>query len=349
MNLIDHTYIYIYIYIIYISFMYIFLKNRKLDFLLGVSIFFILILVSSIRESGGTDLKSYLSLWNAIKPLTSETSIGNYNYFEIGFRFLLSLFKYISDSEYFYKFSISFIIFLTLFFSLIKNRGSLTIGFLIFYLIYFVSYNLNAVGQGIAMVYFTLILPILYKSSKVKYVISAFPLFFIHKSMLLSLLIFPGKDREFKIFSYFIIIFSLILFVYTGVLNDFLKNIFYNFININHSIFNDAISSIDIAQRIILLLFMYILCFKIYRNKYNCFLFRIYAYSFMIYFIFSSMPVTATRIHMFFRIIEVIIIARTFGFPISFEKRLFVLISSIILYSPGYYIQITHPNSFLGI
>jgi hypothetical protein len=345
----DLIYIYIFVILFYLSIIVTFLKHKNIDIFFAVLIVIILLLISTIRETGGTDLSVYLNLWRAIKPFSIETLYGDFSYFEVGFRYLLSILKFINSSVYFYKFSISLILFFVLFLSIKNVNGNITIGFFIFYLSFFVSYNLNAIGQGLTMAIFCLVLPVLYKSNRFSYLLTSFSFSFLHKSMILSSIFLPNKSTHLNKTVYFLILFALILLSYSGHIKDLTGTLLHNFFNIDHSIFHNQINFLDIAQRFVLLIFMYYVSNQTSDNNFDKFLFKIYAYSLFLYFIFSAFPITATRIHMFFRIIEVILISRFYSSSVPFNNKLLVMFFIILFYTPGFYVQIAHIDSKLGI
>ena len=345
----DLIYIYIFLLLFYLSVIVIFLKHKYIDIFSAVLIVIVLLSISTIRKTGGTDLSIYINLWNAVKPFSIETIYGDFSYFEVGFRYLLSILKAINSSEYFYKFSISFILFFVLFISLKNVNANITIGFFIFYLSFFVSYNLNAIGQGLAMSVFCLILPVLYKPNRFIYLFTSFIFSFIHKSMILSFIFLPNKNRRFNKTSYLFILFLLILLSYSGDIKELTATLLHNFLNIDHSVFINQINIVDITQRFVLLIFMYYICKKNPDGDFDKFLFKIYAYSLFLYFIFSAFPITATRIHMFFRIIEVILISRFYSSSVPINYKLLVMFFIILFYTPSFYVQIAHIDSKLGL
>ena len=323
-------------------------RSRLFFFMIALVVIGYMIFVSAARTSGGTDLSEYLSLWETLIPFSTDTYTGNYSYFEPGFRLFLSTLKGIYDNPSFYLFSIALFIHLILIISIIRVSGNALIALLVFYLSFFVSYTLNGAGQAVTMVIFILILPLLYQGRAFLYSSVIFATMLFHKSIIL---IFPAiLFNKFlkKTTTYFLILILAIFLNQLGAIN-FLGSLVGIPIQSLPQIYTDSsIGIFDILQKAILLIFAYICVAKVTKSEFDWFVLKLYLAAPPLYFVFMDLPIFATRMYIFFRILEVVILSRTFEEIRNSNNKLIYLFIIMILYLPGFYVQITHPDSILA-
>ena len=303
--------------------------------------------VSGARTSGGTDLNKYIHLWDVLIPFSSDTYVGDYSYWEPGYRLFMSTLKGIYYHHVFYLSVVALLIHLLLIIGIMKIKGNPLMALLIFYLSFFVSYTLNASAQGFAMVFFIFTLPLIYQNRKILYSLSIFVAMFFHKSVIS---IFPVVILSRYInspISYSLTVILAIILSQVGLIQllEHLFGIDFQFIPAVY--FESNIGITDFLHKGILLIFCYLCVIKITKSDFDWFVLKLYSLAFPIYILFLEMPVMATRFYLFFRILEVVILSRTFEKIRGVNNKLIYLLLVLIIYLPGFYVQITHPDSAL--
>lgn len=307
-----------------------------------------MVFVSGARSSGGTDLIAYLVLWDRLVPFSTDTYTGDYSYWEPGFRLFLSTLKGIYNAESFYLFTMALLIHLLLIVSIMKVKGNLIIALLVFYLSFFVSYTLNGVAQAVTMVIFILILPLLYQGRTFIYSSIILSTIFFHKSIAL---IYPAilLSKLLKSsLTYFLFLILALFLNQMGAIN-FVGSLIGIPIQSLPEIYSmSSIGILDLLQKGMLLIFSYLCVTKVMKSNFDWFVLKLYLVAFPLYLLFMELPIFATRVYIFFRILEVVILSRTFEKIRNANNKLLYLLIIMILYLPGFYIQITHRDSVLG-
>lgn len=306
-----------------------------------------IIFVSGLRISGGTDLDAYLNLWNQLVPFSKETYNGNYSYFEPGIRYFLSFLKGVYNHFSLYLIAISAVIHFLLMISVVRLNGNTLIALVVFFLNFFVSYSLNASAQAITMVVLIFLLPILYQKRFLMYSTIVTIMAFFHKSILLALPIYMISKVVRSVWLYMFVLVISVLLYYFSILENLSTFIGFD-IKILQAVYGaSTVGVLDFSQRLVLLLFCYFSVSRVLRSDFDWFVLKLYALSLPLYIVLLELPVFATRVHFFFRILEVVIVSRTFESISKSNIKLLYVFLVFVLYIPGFYIQITHPDSIL--
>lgn len=229
-----------------------------------------------------------------------------------------------------------------------KVKGNVLIALLVFYLSFFVSYTLNGAAQAVTMVIFILILPLLYQGRAFLYSLVIMVTLFFHKSIILiyPAILFSKFLRSLA--AYFLFLILALILNQVGVV-DFIGSLINIPIQSLPEIYSESsIEIIDLLQKGALLIFSYLCVAKVTKSDFDWFVLKLYSAAFPLYFLFMELPIFATRLYIFFRILEVVILSRTFEKIRNANNKLLYLLIIMILYLPGFYIQITHPDSVLG-
>ena len=201
--------------------------------------------------------------------------------------------------------------------------------------------------SSFAMVFFIFTLPLIYQNRKILYSLSIFVAMFFHKSVIS---IFPVVILSRYInspISYSLTVILAIILSQVGLIQllEHLFGIDFQFIPAVY--FESNIGITDFLHKGILLIFCYLCVIKITKSDFDWFVLKLYSLAFPIYILFLEMPVMATRFYLFFRILEVVILSRTFENIRGVNNILIYLLLVLIIYLPGFYVQITHPDSAL--
>jgi hypothetical protein len=325
-----------------------YIPNRKFSLFLVLTNVIFVVTVSGMRTSGGTDLHNYIQLWSQIKPFSIETHGGDFTYWEPGFRYLVSVIKGIWNQEHFYLFIMALTIHFLLVKSIIKLKGNPIIALYIFYLSYFVSYSFNAVGQAVTMVGFIFLLPYIYERRILIYFSIIFAMTFFHKSILLTLPVLIASKLIKNIYIY-IVTLMISLALYKLKVLAMLGSILGIDMGALSTIYGEStVSLLDFVQRLVLLYFCYLCVVRCLKTNFDWFVLKIYAAAFPFYIALLELPIVATRVHIFFRILEIVVLSRTYETIIKRVNKLLYLLIITMLYIPAFYIQITHPDSIIG-
>ena len=72
--------------------------NKKITIFFEVSFFALLVFIAGLRGNVGTDTQEYLRFWYGLAPLYSYDS-DYYSNFELGYKFVFSIIKILSNSD----------------------------------------------------------------------------------------------------------------------------------------------------------------------------------------------------------------------------------------------------------
>jgi hypothetical protein len=337
-------YIILYIGLLFFSLILSIRYNGVIDKSVGVIFVFSFVFVSGLRVSGGTDLPAYLELWRNIIPGTLDTYRGDYSYFEPGFRLFMGAVKYFSESNILYLASVALLIHSLNFYGFYKARIPIVFGNFIYLNIFFISYSLNAVQQAIAMAIMVSLISRLMHSNFITGYLTSLLFVFMHKSMVLFLASSYFLRKQFSI----VVLVLLLVFAFLVY--------YFSFFNILISQFAFLSGFTDFEKKITIFNFVYkisvfFICVLIIRyskpNVLDRALFVGVFLGLVLYVAFFDVAVLATRLFMFFRVFEMILIGRFF-FKVKFglKRFMFVFIVSII-YLPVFISQIIHEDSYL--
>jgi hypothetical protein len=286
------------------------MKNNKVLFYI---LFGLLIFIASIRYGVGTDYFTYLNFFANINDL------NQFNHFEIGLRIISIIFKNLGleSIHLFGVFALISIIPLSI--GVFNNSYFPFFSFFIYFNAFYPNYIFNAVGQGITMGIFIYLIDDITKNNYKRVFIWSIIAFLFHKSGILILVAYLFSRIKFN-YRFFLvsIAISLVLFPLRNLYSNLIINIlpfqlekqilFYS------SVFKDQVTFIGLIQRL-LILFPFINFYKkAIITKKEQIIFRMYFLGFIFYILFSFQGMFATRINMFFRILEIIM------FPILIRR-----------------------------
>jgi hypothetical protein len=327
------TYAFLFFLFLFYTLKYNILSNNRNAVAIGrvaKRLVFILIIFAGLRYKTGTDFESYMGIWSGIKPIYFffNNDFG-YASLEPGFLFFTSLLRTISTSEILFLLSMSSISIIPVYLGLKKINILYVIPGLFFYLlVFYIPYIFNGMRQAVAMGIFVYTLPYILDDKKKKIILLTLLAISFHTSgiiILISYLIYKIKIN----LSFFLVggvSLTVLLSKYVSVQLVFEKlglNIYYL------EELSKSTSVFQILTRIIVLLFL-LLFYRLFvqNSSYNIVyknLFKAYFLGFFIYVYFFELNTFATRINMFFRVLEVIL------FPIILisTKR---LMNKVIVY-----------------
>lgn len=307
-----HIYIISYIVLLCIAFFEFFedrIKNHYLKFLLFAIVLSWLVLLSGTRYGVGYDFNSYLSIFKHVDSLSADAA---YNYLEPSFKLIIIFFKGLNFPPYFLFFVFSTILFTFLGIGIKRTSKLPFLSLFIFFLIFWIGYVFNVLRQGVAMSVFIYIIPDI-KDKKFSKV-----LFF---SLLSSTIHFTGI---FIIISYFLYHISIKRSTYIAII---LGAIVYYF---NSTRFFDLMvlllpSGLDsklidymgrfpggvdltsyLLRLIIIAIFIYFYNSLKEEDGFQG-VFNMYMLGFLIYTMLSFQSQAATRLNMFFRVLEIVL------------------------------------------
>jgi len=307
-----YIYIISYIVLLCIAFFEFFedrLKNQYLTIFLYTIILLFLIILSGARYNVGADFNSYLSIFNNVNSLSADAP---YSYLEPGFKLIIIFFKGTNFPPYFLFFVFSSILFSFLGVGIRRTSELPFLSLFLFFLIFWIGYVFNVLRQGIAMSIFIYLIP----DIKNKYFSKV--LFF---SLLASAIHFTGI---FILFSYILYHFSFNKSVYVAVvvasvIYYFNSTSFFNLVVLllppgldsklidYMSRFPGGVSLTSYLLRLIIVVIFLYFYNSLKKREGFTGVFNMYILGFLIYTFLSFQSQAATRLNMFFRILEVIL------------------------------------------
>lgn len=288
-------------------------SNRRKKYLAFVFLI-MLLFFAGFRDSLGTDYKTYSLIYYGVN------NINDYSYLEIGFRALILFSKFIS-TEPWSMFLLATSITIIFIGSGIKKSSVLPLfSVFLFFSVFFINYTFNGIRQGISMAIFLFSVESITEDKrliKVLFYTLLASLFHLSGLFILLAYIFAKIPIHKKLYKIFFIILILLFFLSSSisvVADNILPTVLINKLNVFNQNFSESVNIINIAQRVIILLLMILFYDKIFIGKKQNRLFKIYFLGFVLYSMFSFQIVFATRINMFFRILEILI------FPLILQR-----------------------------
>ena len=297
-------------------FISLFYKNIEKNNLLLFIVFSFLFILASVRYNIGTDYIYYSVFFQSVKPLTLHP---NYtfpsDYMEPLFMHIVALFKYIISNPIFYFSFWSFITLLFFWLGIKKESSNYILSVFILYCIFYHHYLFNTIRQGVVMGIFIYSVRDILDRNFFKILFISIVSSFIHSSGLFILLAYIISFVKVKSRLTIFGLLFLSIFVWKSGLGEQIFTIFaIKFQNVIPNLymyvkvfFYDH-SLTQISQRLLLLIpliYYYPILSK--DDKFSK-LFSIYFFGTLIYFSFGFFGLFITRINMFFRILEILLI-----------------------------------------
>lgn len=304
------VYLYIAIFVGFLGFLNVYLKEVKPLFILTSAV---VVLFCSLHYGVGFDYFSYEFMYGRVGVLDYSIIRGEY-----GFLFILNCLKSLGLS---YEIA-RVIILLTLnllFVGFIQQYSNNKILSQFILLTFYFTFQFSALRQALALsIFYCFGLNLVLKEKYIHFYIFVLLLAFIHVSSLVLLLIplYMKFNHYFKNKETVIIIVAFLLSVFSGlIVRKYIVDYAETKFNIMGSLF-----------RIITFLIIYILG----RNKFKGVdykLFQIYLLGFSIYALFISFDLIASRLFVYFKILDIILLVRL----ITFYKHRLPLTSLILV------------------
>lgn len=296
------------LFVSFFSFLRVFVRYRTEV----VEWFFILTLVyiSTFRSIYvGADTFNYTEFFR-LSPDLFNFDNSYLNYLEPGFRLYMSIIKVFSSSQEFFLFVSSLFCILPLYFGLKKLKLEYSlVGLMVFLMVFFVPYSLNALRQAIVMSLFIYSLSFFNDKKTLIIILLTILATSIHSSGILIVFSYLLYSLDYKK-SVILSILSLMLlmvFSYFG----FAQYIVFDLGGVDSDVytvkFNETTSITQYISRLILIAVIGFFSF----NQSNIFfkkIFILYLFGFFVYLALSENNMLATRFNMFFRVLEVVII-----------------------------------------
>ncbi len=312
----------------------------------------------SLRYGQGTDYLTYLSIYANIEPLHTLPNYFafSYNKIEIGFFYLISLFRMFGA-----HFTI-FITFVTVFSFFMLGRfirrfssAAPILSITIFYAVYSITYMESGIRQMLAIaIVLGFVLVEWDNGHHVLPVVGIALASLFHTSALLMLLLpilcWKGNSKLFFIdwkLTKSIVILSIILLL-GAVINLFDWSRWISFLpaRLEYTLWyyyqeRSGISYLAFANRTLFALIIF--CFSYYFRRAltdtDRLLFNMYIIGYLIYILFISFDLIASRCNVYFRIVEIALIPQLFTKDKRFVTRKIVLLPGLVLLVSFLYVK----------
>ena len=308
--------------ILFLSFLSIFKKNIEKNNLIIFIIFSFLFIFASIRYNMGTDYPYYALFFESVKPLTFHP---NYtfpsNYMEPMFMYIVAIFKYIFSSSTFYFSLWSFIALFFFWLGIKRESNNYILSVFILYCIFYHHYLFNTIRQGVVMGIFIYSIKDILDRKTLKVLFIGILSSFIHSSGLFIIIAYIVSFIQFKSrLTLLLLIMSSIFIWKSGIGEQIFTFVALKYQNVIPNlymyvkVFLYDHSLTQISQRLILLIpLIYYYPILSTDHRFSK-LFSIYFFGAIIYFCFGFFGLFITRINMFFRILEILLI------PLLYQK-----------------------------
>ena len=309
-------------------------RKKNVYFINNASRFlvFLLIFFAGFRYKTGTDFDSYLGIWSGIKPIYYFFN-SNFGYasLEPGFLFFVSILRTISTSEILFFFSLSTISIIPVYLGLKKiNLYFIIPGLFFYFLIFYIPYVFNGMRQAVAMGLYVYSFYFIINHNTRKLILISLVAISFHSTgiiILLSYFIYNLKI-PFKIFIFIGFILTVLLKLFVGLHFVFQK------LGLNIYYLEDLDRTTTLFQVVtrFLVLLLLIIFYKLfvyntnYGIVYRNFL-KVYLIGFFFYLYFFELNTFATRINMFFRILEILLFSLTLYSAKNISNKLYVFLT----------------------
>ena len=302
--------------ILFLSLLSIFKKSIEKSNLIIFLIISFLFILASIRYNIGTDYPYYTLFFESVKPLTFHPNYSfPSDYMEPGFMYIVAIFKYIVNSPIFYFSLWSFIALFFFWLGIKRESSNYILSIFILYCIFYHHYLFNTVRQGVVMAIFIYSVKDILDRNFLKILTISIISSFIHSSGLFILIAYFVSFVKFKNrLSLILLLITSILIWKTGLGEQLFTVIALKFQNVIPNLymyvkvfFYDH-SLIQISQRLFLLIPLIYYYPTLSSDDRFVRLFSIYFFGALIYFSFGFFGLFITRINMFFRILEILLI-----------------------------------------
>jgi hypothetical protein len=311
-------------------------------------VFFLAIasVLAGIRFGVGRDFFNYMRIFRGI-----ETA-SDYEHLEFGFRFLVSIFKAVGFSEQWLFFIFAFIAFAFLVKGILSLSKRPLLSVFIYWCVFYIGYVFNGLRQGIAMSIFIFLLKDIEQRNFRKILLFSVLAAAIHFSGIFIIVAYFAYNIKLSRKTYLALTFLMFLVLITNnywmntlisTLPSFLSSKVVRY----QTRFETGLTLFNVLQRIALLS-IFLTYYNDIVKKFKEFkgFFSIYYCGFIFYSIFSFQAMFATRINMFFRILEIVLIPYLIELKINRHQKLIILISIIIWSTLIYLSEFNNPSNY---
>ena len=310
------------------SFKEVFMKKSSTRIFI-LLLFSIITVFTGIRYYMGTDYHNYYLLFDTITDPKLNPD------YEIGFLYIVASLKKIGLGPFEIFFFISMISFYFLKKGIDKNSKSTAMSLLIYFSIFMIPFNFNAVGQGIVVSIFIYSIGMMKRRETKKIILTTLIAYLIHTSGIMiffSYLVYRIRMSMRQLL--FISIISTSFIVLRSFILGFLVRILPTFISSRllsyTTLFNEPVGIVSIAQRVLILGIIFLFAYnKLDEN--NRSLLQIYVCGFFLYMLFSGNHLFATRINLGFRVLEILLLPNIIFQMHKKENRLILILIIALL------------------
>lgn len=308
----------------------------------------LLALFAGLRSGTGTDYYNYLNIWNEIAPFDPSNFGMQLSYLESGFVLLLSFLKVFTSSSVAMYLVLGIIPMLFLYLALKDNRDiNAILALMVYFSTFYISYAFNAMRQCIAMSIFLYSIKYYRQRNIKKVILLAIIATLFHVTgllILLGYLLFVFGDKPGLIFT----IGFIVAFILSSLhISSGLVYILFGTKGMKYFLSAEPISNFQVITRLMIAIICLIFNSIGKKDDFSNRLISVYIGGLFIYFAFKEYSMFATRINMFFRILEVLL----FPYLVSRLKRpsnkILLLSVIIIITMYSFIIDISNPvNSY---
>lgn len=301
----------------------------------------ILYLLNALRYGIGQDYFNYLYIYNKIPQITDIYFFQNELHGEIGYQISVGISNFFGIDYIVYSFILSTIIFILLY-KFLKEQcvfpfASLTI----LYVMYYFSYFNSGVRQALTLIVFLAILiPKLLNNKNKEYFILVIILSLFHKSILICLFFIFIKINWKSKNMFYIGIFSFLAMIISILLKDNILIILLRSLGITFYYEATSISFFAIFSRLsmgMIVIFLGYLNRKTLSIDQNRLL-SIYMIGMFAYFLLATEPLMASRLHVYFKILEVILVPSLL-YKLNLKNRIILSIPIFFILMPVFYVK----------
>ncbi|MAV63842.1 MAG: hypothetical protein CMG00_01470 [Candidatus Marinimicrobia bacterium] len=297
-------------------------------------VLFCLFVMASIRYNIGTDYYVYYEFFKSVKPLTLNPSyIFSNQYFEPLFLYVSATLKHIFDNPIFHFSFWAFLTSMFFFVGIKKESSHYIMSAFILYCIFYHHYFFNTIRQGVVMAIFIYSTRYIFRRDFLKILFISSIASLIHSSGFLILFsYFISFIRFNSRFQLIIIVVASLLIWQTGIGESIFTFIAIKFEGIIPNLYTYIKLFLydhqftQVLQRFLLLIPMIYFYPELSEDNNFSKLFSIYFIGIIIYLVFGFFGLFITRINMFFRILEILLIPIMYQKIINRKQKLFAQI-----------------------
>lgn len=317
-------------------------SNEELKEKIFIGVNILLVIIASLRHYIGTDYGTYVEIFNGIH------SINDYSYLEIGFRFIIVLIKTVTHNSNWLFVVMAAISIYYLYKGIKESSKKPLVSIFIYFNIFYIGYIFNAMRQGFAMSIFLYSLKYFKAKDLKKIIILSIIASTIHSSGLYILLAYVLKyvKIEKKLYPYIVgvgvilCLFNPFEFIITNIPIPVIREKF-----MVYSQYSENIGLVSIAQRLIILVLLIINNDK-FEDEEDRSILNIYIWGWILYCILSFDGVITTRVNMFFRVLEVILLPNLINKIDDIKMKKLIYVFIVLWTLATLFINLRNPDNF---